>query len=350
LAHVEALAAGAEHTRLEIGLLRLRVAAAAGPGGRQRLPESIRRIEGAIARAEALTLHAEAAAGWEILAFAQQQSSDIVRTQEATLAAQRATRRADAATHCQQLANSGRCLVEIEADPLRGRALLDEAMHLADELELKVMELEWGHGLLARAEGDLTGACAALTRAVALAHAVDNHWRAYECMVWLATAEFERSHLDEVERLAAEVMLAATRMGEPQAPFVHARAVLARLRRGERDAEAALWIDVEALRALDDKAHLAYVLNEAAALALAACRMDEAMKCADEALLAAQAVRRDSEIGVAMARRAMAERDPQRAADALAQIPPTAARHARAQGALESAQRAISTLASTAAS
>lgn len=350
LTHVDELAAGAERTRLEIGLLRLRMAAAAGPAGRQGLPEWIRRIERAIAAAEVLALHAEAAAGWEILAFARQQSSDIARTQEATLAAQRATRRADAVTHCQQLANSGRCLVEIEADLLRGRALLDEAMHLADELELKVMELEWGYGLLARAEGDLAGACGALTRAVALAHAVDNHWRAYECMVWLATAEFERGRLDEVERLVAEVMLAATRMGETRVPFAQALAALVRLQRGERDAEVTLLNNVEALRALDDKAHLAYVLNEAASLALAAGRTEEAMKCADEALLAAQAVRRSSEIAVAMAHRAVAERDPHRATQALEQMPPDTAIHARAQAALQGAWRAISTLASTAAS
>ncbi len=58
-------------------------------------------------------------------------------------------------TRCLQLANTGRCLLDIEADPARGRALLDEAAALAAGLGLQVMEIEWGRGLVARAEGDL---------------------------------------------------------------------------------------------------------------------------------------------------------------------------------------------------
>ena len=124
------------------------------PAGR-RLPALAERIERAIGEAEALGLHDEAAAGWEILAYLRQRASDSGPAREATLAAERMTRRADAATHCLQLANSGRCLLDIEADTQRGRELLAEAAALAAELQLKVMEIEWGRGLVARADGDL---------------------------------------------------------------------------------------------------------------------------------------------------------------------------------------------------
>jgi len=347
LAHVGDLAPGAERVRLEIGLLRLRVAAAAGPGGR-RLPALVERIERTIEAAEALALHSEAAAGWEILAFWQQQASDTERAHQATLAAQRMTRRADAPTHCQQLANSGRCLLEIEADPGRGRALLDEAATLAAGLELKVMEIEWGRGLVARADGDLDAACTALARAVALARRADNHWREYECMVWLATAELENGRYADVLEHVDEIVKAAARMGEPQAPFAQVLGALARLRQGDGSAEAVLEASLATLRELDDKAHLAYALNEKAALALAADRSDAAAACAGEALADALAVRRATEVAVATARLAASTRDAGRAAELLATLP-AGGHSARAAAALDAAARTISTLAPTAA-
>jgi DNA-binding SARP family transcriptional activator len=345
LAWVGELPTGGERVTLEIALLRLRVAAAAGPGGR-RLPALAERIERSIEAAEALGLHAQAAAAWEILSFWRQQASDPARTQAATLAAERITRRADAATHCLQLANTGRCLLDIEADVARGRALLDEAAALAPELSLKVMEIDWGRGLIARTAGDLGAACDALARAVALARLTENHWREFECMVWLATAELEDGRFADVLQHVREIVDAASRMGGLQAPFAQALGALARLRQGEHAAEAELTASLAALRELDDKAHLAYTLNEAAALALEAGRAQAAAAFAGEALAAAQAVRRPTEMAVATARLARATGDPRRAADWLKQMP-LVERSARAVAALEAAAQGISTVATT---
>lgn len=300
LALLDDVALGAERARLEIGLLRLRVAAAAAPGGR-RLPALAERIERAIETAQAHALHAEAAAGWEILAFWRQQSGDAAGAHDASLAAERCTRRADDVTRCQQLANTGRCVTEIEADGERGRALLADAAALAAELQLPVMEIEWGRGLIARADGDLPAARAALARAVALGRAAANHWREYECMLALTTVELELGCLDDVLRHVDEVADAAQRMGESQVPFADALAALARLRRGEPDAGAAVEVALAALRERDDKAHLAYALNEAAAFALAAGDTAAAARHATEALAAATAVRRPTQMARAQA-------------------------------------------------
>ncbi|MBL8343150.1 MAG: AAA family ATPase [Rubrivivax sp.] len=291
LAMIDALAPGAPRVRLEIGLLRLRVAAAAAPGGR-RLPDLAARIQGAIVAAQDLDLPTEASAAWEILAFWRQQAGDTAGAHEATLAAERSTRRADAHTRCRQLANTGRCLLDIDSDGERARALLDEAAALAGELQLPVMELEWGRGLAARADGNLPLAREALARAVALARAASNHWREYECMLALATVEFELSQHEEVLRHADEVADAARRMGESQVPFADALAALARRRRDEAGAAAAVAASLAALRERDDKAHLAYALIESAALALAAGDTAGARREAHEALAAATQVRR----------------------------------------------------------
>ncbi|MCC7458512.1 MAG: AAA family ATPase [Nitrospira sp.] len=328
LASIDAMPAGTERARLEIALLRLRVTAAAAPGGR--LPDLVARIERAIDAAQVQGLHADASAGWEILAYWRQQAGDAVGAHDATLAAERSTRLADSVTRCQQLANSGRCLLDIEADGERGRALLADAAALAGELQLPVMELEWGRGLAARADGDLPRACESLARAVALARAAANHWREYECMLALATAEYELERVDDVLRHVDDVAAAARRMGETRVPFAEALAALAHRRRGDADAPASVAASLAVLRERDDKAHLAYALNETAAFALADGDAQTAQRHAEEAFAAASAVRRPTLITRARAIIAAAQ-----AANA-----PARAATASAQGANASAQAA----------
>jgi hypothetical protein len=289
------------------------VAAAAAPGGR-RLPDLTARVQRAIDAAQSLGLHGVASSGWEILAYWCQQTGDAAGAQQATLAAERSARLADAITRCQQLANTGRCLIDIEADGERARSLLADAAALAAELQLPLMELEWGRGLAARADGDLAAARTSLERAVALARAAANHWREYECMLALATVEFELGRYDDVLRHVDAVADAARRMGESQVPFADALAALSRQRLGEPGADAAVRASLAALRERDAKAHLAYALNEAAALALHAGAVGDAASLATEALDAAQAVRRPSQI--ARARATIAAAAPARTMDA----------------------------------
>ncbi len=309
MALLEGLPRGPERSRTEVGLLRLRVAvASAAPGGRE-LPDLRERIRRAVDVAQTLGLHDVASSGWEILAYWCQQTGDADGAHQATLAAEGCARLADAFTRCQQLANTGRCLIDIEADGERGRALLADAARLADELKLPLMELEWGRGLAARADGRLESARVALERAVSLAEAAANHWREYECRLALATVELELGSDRAVLQHVTLVADAARRMGELQVPFAAALAALARQRLGESGAADALAGSLEALRARDAKAHLAYVLNEMAARALQTGGVKRAEQLASEALAAAEVVRRPSLI--ARARATLAAAAPQ---------------------------------------
>ena len=301
LALLDGLPRGPERSRLEVGLLRLRVAAAAAAPGGRTLPELRERIRQAIDAAQSLGLHGIASSGWEILSYWCQQRGDAPGAQSATLEAERCARLADAFTRCQQLANSGRCLIDIEADPERGRRLLDDAAALAAELQLPLMELEWGRGLAARADGDLPAARSRLERAVALAQAAANHWREYECRLALAMVEFELGHDAAVIEHVDAVADAARRMGELQVPFADALAALARQRLGEAGAETDVQAALSALRERDAKAHLAYALDMAASHCLAQGAADTAEPLAREALAAAEAVRRPSLIARARA-------------------------------------------------
>lgn len=304
LAYLEQLPHGPQRITLEVSLLRLSVFAATGPRS-MAVPAIAERMKQAVAEAEAQGLHAQAAIGWEALSMCQQQASDVAAAQHATLSAERATQFADAATHCRQLANSGRCLIDIEADVARGGTLLAQAETLAGELHLQVMELEWGRALLARHHGDLDAAAHGMERAIALARAARNHWREYECMVWAATIEWERGSDSGVASRGAAIRELAERMGEAEAPFPQALVALARWRSGDDAGLDALRAALASLREFDDKAHLAYALNEGASLALRAGNTRQAAAFAREALTAAQAVRRPTEVCVAKARLAV---------------------------------------------
>jgi hypothetical protein len=96
-----------------------------------------------------------------------------------------------------------------------------------------------------------------------------------------------------------------------EGPFVQALHAIARLELGDPDGRATAERAVEALRAIDSKGHVAYVLNALAAYDALAARPDEALRRAEEALRCAETVGQQSEVAVARARLALCahERD-----------------------------------------
>ena len=62
----------------------------------------------------------------------------------AAFRAEEASRKADEITRCQQIANTGRCLLEVEQQIPRALALVDEAETMARTLEIDFVELRVG--------------------------------------------------------------------------------------------------------------------------------------------------------------------------------------------------------------
>lgn len=304
LALLEQLPTGADRISAQIALLKLRVVASVRPGD-TRLAQLREEMKTVIGAAEMLGLPAAAASGLHILSWLAHCSNDLPSTLAATLDAERLSRAADRETHCLQMANTGRCLLEVEGDVAQARALLDAGAQEAEALHLQITELVWARGLLARWDGDLDAAQRLVRTAVELARLRDDHWRELECLVWLAKIELERGCLDTVDALCREASGVAARMRDVTVPMVAALGALSAALRQTAGTlvqdGAALESSIEALRAVDDKAHLAYVLNHAAALALEAGRVGEAFAAASAALSVAQAVGRATEVAVATA-------------------------------------------------
>jgi tetratricopeptide (TPR) repeat protein len=305
LRHVERLADGAARVEISVSLLKLRILAAAGPGMRP-LPPLIDTVAEATNAAEALGLHAAAATGHYLLSVLHQEAGDAGRAEASTLRAATAGRTADDKTQAHQLANTARCLLELETDIGHARELIREGSAIVDPLGLELCELDWARGLLHRWDGEADEAMAALERALALARKDEDRWREYKCLTWLATIQQELGRYTEMQARCAELRAVSARLGEDETPFVATLQGLALLAAEEPSAADVLSDALRRLRTVDDKSYLAYALNSAARLHLRAGRIDQVRLCAAEALTAASAMRRTNEIAIARAMLAQA--------------------------------------------
>ena len=233
------------------------------------------------------------------------------KAEASTLRAAAAGRTADDATRAHQLANTARCLLELETEIGRSRDLIREAGDIVDTLRLELCELHWARGLLHRWDGEAEMASASIARALALAREDEDRWREYKCLTWLAMVAQELGRYDEMQARCAELRTVAARLGEDETPFVATLQGLALLAAGNASASDVLGDALRRLRILDDKSYLAYALNCAAQLHLLGGRIDQVRDCAAEALVAASAMRRRNEVIIARAMLARAgETDP----------------------------------------
>ena len=301
LGHLQQLPIGPERAHRHIALLKVKVFASASPSVRI-MPKLYEELQQAVEAAELMGLRSDdAAVGWHMISWWSHHSNDAVGARQAILRAEALTRPMDEVTHCQQLASTGRCLLEVEADTQRARTFLGEADQIAAKLERSFVELDWGHGLIARWDGDLAGARSSMRRALTLARLQEDRWREIECLECLVKIAIEGEGLTEVGAICDEIDAIAARIGDGPAPVADALRALALLLEKGDAGEADLRDPLAALRAFDDKAQLAYVLNQVAAFRLARGRLDGARTAAMEALGAARAVKRTTEIVVASA-------------------------------------------------
>jgi hypothetical protein len=296
LRHLALLESGLDRARLQIHLLNIQVLASSG-SRLQRWPNLRAELSNAVAAAELFDLTADAATAYYLLSVLHQDEGDIAESAATSLRAAEAGRSADAATAAAQLANTARCLLELEFDTGRSRTLLTEAAATLDRSDPKAAELCWGEALLKRWDGVPDTAVTLMEKALQLSRAKEDRWRECKCLAWLAVINLERGNPEASLTCCEELRPLAARMGENgELPFVQALEALARLILRLPDAAHGLAAAVEQLRVFDSKAHLAYVLNAAAEIALADGNFDEAHGAAHGAFVAAEATRRVCEV------------------------------------------------------
>ena len=300
LAHLEHLPAGKERIRQHVKLLELRLFASfdeAPLATSGQLPA----LEHATDAAVIAGLFTEAVAMLHARSWVYQRLSDSAGAKRMTLQAEKISRTADTATRCRQLANTGRCLLDVEASIGRALSLVAEAEIMADAHNLQFVELEWARALGARWRGDLEAAAEFMARALAYARLGEDHWREAQCLVWLATIELERGNLDRLDSLCNEGVRLLSQVDRSSLPALTALRALGGLHRAEPTAAAAVAASLAALHVVDDKWRLAYVLNCQAASALEGDDLRVAAAAAADALANATIVQRPTEMAVATA-------------------------------------------------
>jgi hypothetical protein len=301
---------------MHVGLLSVKVTAHTVLRGLRHPPAILDQLVQAVAAAEAAGLHAEAAHGYHLVAVLYQDAGNHALAQQSTLRAERAGRAADDMTRVRHLALTAQCLIDLERDVERARALLHEAALAAAPLALELADLRYATGLLARWDGDMQGAVENLERALQLAQQRQDGWLECRCTEFLAMLEHERANTARVLDHAARLVAIGNEMGEAEVPFARVlRALAASGAAAERDE---LFDALRALRDASDKALLAYAMNEAARHLIERGDTAGAGPLAQEALAAADTVQRPTEalIAHALLLRVAAAQGERRAAEA----------------------------------
>jgi DNA-binding SARP family transcriptional activator len=300
LKHCGRLSEPATKAELELALLRVRILAAAGPGMRP-LPPLMATVTAATRAAEQSGLGAAAATGHYLLSVLHQEAGDTLQAARSTLRAAAAGRASDEATRANQLANTARCLLELESRTEQARRLIAEADAISSALGLESCELHWARGLLQRWDGDMAGAICSIDSALTLARRAEDRWREYKCLSWLAVLEQELGRFAQMQARCDQLRSVASRLGEEGSPLTDTLRALAEMATTGASNTEALAKALAQLRAVDDKSYLAYALNRAAQLHWRARRVELARSCAAEALAVASIIRRRNEIAIARA-------------------------------------------------
>ncbi len=130
-----------------------------------------------------------AATGYYLQSVPHQDEGDIAGA--VTLRAAEAGRHADVATAAVQLANTARCILELEFDTTRADGLLKEAGALLHRSRTEAVEYFWGGALLKRWGGSLSEAVLLMKGALRLARENEDRWRECKCLTWLAAIHLE---------------------------------------------------------------------------------------------------------------------------------------------------------------
>jgi DNA-binding SARP family transcriptional activator len=206
----------------------------------------------------------------------------------ATIESAELSRTADPMTAAVSMATSAQCLLSLERDIDRAESLLTQAQAIGGDNH----ELSLGLGLLYAHQGRATDAIPQLEHAFELASRDQDHRREWLAVWRLATVALEDGDAETALRHCQRMRpLAAKMKGGSEAVRSDAVYAVARSLAGHRvDLDAAL----DQLRAVDSKSDLAWVLCYLA-------RLDpkRARGYATEALAAAEAVGRESEIVIA---------------------------------------------------
>jgi tetratricopeptide (TPR) repeat protein len=256
-----------------------------------------------IAECELEGLAEVAAAGFHTLSFVQYETGKLDSAMTSSLSSIKRGSSVDVRSQAGSLAWAARCLAMVERDMPRAQDLLGQAIELlgVDDSEHR-LEIHWASGMLHRFVGRREDAVAGLERALQLARHAQNRWAQFECLMILTRMDLEEMQPATALTRCQEMSEVARRMSEgSELTIATALEALTRTLLHEPGGEERLATAIAALRRIDAKGALAFVLVVWARADLEAGRLDRAKAHAMEAVSAAEILKRRSDAAVAQA-------------------------------------------------
>lgn len=291
-----------DRTRIRLHLQLLRVCVIAGVR-RQSVAEIDHTTQRLIQEAIALGLKDEEAIGIETLVVLHFNHHNFSQVHQHSLRATEVSRAASPATAARLLAYGGACLAEIGREMCRAEALLLEAQALAERVDLELIDVLSGLGMVYRHNGAYENARLLFHRHWQMAQSEQDHWQEVLALSYLIMTELDAGNPAAALPYCHELMRVAEQIKGDGSEGATAAALLAltRYQLREAGAEMALAEAIATLQQVDNKRMLSYVLIGAAMVDLSSDRPELAATRAELAQRTAYTLNHPSEMTLASA-------------------------------------------------
>jgi DNA-binding SARP family transcriptional activator len=214
------------------------------------------------------------------------------------LQAERVSRGASDEDHIVGMAEAARCLALLERDLTHADAMLMEAQALAARKRVVHYSIPAALGMLRYHQNELDEAVEHFQEARTLAKSAGDRISEFQANEYLVMIDIERGRFDAARARCATLLEIGTKLREgSEAPFARALELVCDYAQGGEDDD--LGAAFEALRVVDAKHRLAYVLTRAAMVDVERGRYDRALALAGEALEHARALERATDMMLA---------------------------------------------------
>ena len=242
----------------------------------------------------------QARLGYQMAAYVRWTQGKWNAAREQSLRAERALRGTDSEAQIVGMAETAKCLIMLERDVPQADAMLMEADALARRRRFNHHAIQTGLGLLRYHENRLDEAEELLEQARSLCKSAGDRLNEFLAGEYLVMIDLQRGRTAAARERAGQLVALGERIREgSERPFAHA--LLGLCRYALEDDAAPLDAALEALRVVDAKYRLAYILTRAALLDCERGRKDSAGRRAREALGYAQILERPTEMLLAHA-------------------------------------------------
>jgi DNA-binding SARP family transcriptional activator len=261
-----------------------------------------RRIEALAEQALDAGCPEHARLGFTLVSYLRWYEGAVGDAHRASMRAEFVSRGTDDQDRAIGIAEAARCLVILERDLAQAEALLLEARALTDRSGEPTWAVFDGLGLLRLHAGALDEAKAAFEQAWALARKQGDRLQEFMSLEHLVAVSIHGCDEEQACAYARELAVIGEKLRDgSERSLGRAMLALCRYRKDEVDYRAALDDALEALREVDAKQRLAFVLTQAASIESERGELETARARASEAVELGEILEKPSETGLARA-------------------------------------------------